>query len=50
MLYLDVITVVYLTIFGLLFSILGNNIQSRGLGVATLILALANGLKLVGLI
>lgn len=50
MLYLDVITVVYLTIFGLLFSILGNNTQSRVLGFVTVFLAIANGLKLVGLI
>ncbi len=47
---LSVITVVYLIVFGLVFAILGSNAPSRLLGVVTILLAIANALKLDGLI
>jgi hypothetical protein len=47
---LSVITLVYLTIIGAVFVVLGSNTQSRLFGLVTVFLAIANGLKLDGLI
>ena len=47
---LSILTVVYLTVIGVLFVRLGSNHQSRFFGILTLTLAGANGLKLAGLI
>ena len=47
---LVILTVVYFTVIGVLFVLLGSNTESRVFGLCTLAIAAGNGLKLVGLI
>lgn len=48
--YLTAITVIYLGLIGSIFVTNGSNIQSRLFGLVTVFLAMANALKLDGLI
>lgn len=45
-----IITVIFLTLLGILYIGWGSNVQSRMLGLMCMALAVANGLKLDGLI
>lgn len=47
---LSVLIITYLCLVGILFAVFGSNAQSRLLGLAALILAAGQGLKLAGLI
>jgi hypothetical protein len=47
---LDIGILIYLALIGILFALMGSNVQSRTMGLVGVALAIMQGLKLVGII